>query len=176
MKKGDDPGKFRLLDDIIFIEGYPGYHKLLSIAENCMQLVCEIKEVGSFKFFRLDDSKVLAWLYHKLKQTLSTLDHNYAAREEKDMCTISFQYWGNVKVEPWLKPLSDRLRIDFSEATRKTSDIEFTATGSNLGPCNGSQGRIKSTRAGRQAKKAKVEAESHNSRDMFIRASSGRKK
>ncbi|XP_068313832.1 uncharacterized protein [Pyrus communis] len=43
MKKGDDPGKFRLLDDIIFIKGYPGYHKLLSIAENCLQLVCEKK-------------------------------------------------------------------------------------------------------------------------------------
>ncbi|PQQ21959.1 ribonuclease H2 subunit B [Prunus yedoensis var. nudiflora] len=43
MKKGDDPGKFRLVDEIIFVEGYPRYQKLLSIAENCMQAVCEIK-------------------------------------------------------------------------------------------------------------------------------------
>ncbi|BFG30037.1 hypothetical protein CerSpe_163120 [Prunus speciosa] len=43
MKKGDDLGKFRLVDEIIFVEGYPGYQKLLSIAENCMQAVCEIK-------------------------------------------------------------------------------------------------------------------------------------
>ncbi|XP_018505435.2 ribonuclease H2 subunit B isoform X2 [Pyrus x bretschneideri] len=115
MKKGDDPGKFRLLDDIIFIEGYPGYHKLLSIAENCMQLVCEIKEIGSSKFFRLDDSKVLAWLYHKvcqLKQRLSTLDHNYAAREEKEILTDAVSVLGEyVKDEPWLKLLSDRLRF-----------------------------------------------------------------
>ncbi|XP_048436324.1 uncharacterized protein LOC103944575 [Pyrus x bretschneideri] len=105
-------------------------------------------EVGSSKFFRLDDSKVLAWLYHKvcqLKQTISTLDHNYAAREEKDMynfMTDAVSVLGEyVKDEPWLKLLIDCLRIDFTEATRKMSDIEFlpTATGSNLVPCNGSQ-------------------------------------
>ncbi|KAB2629546.1 ribonuclease H2 subunit B-like [Pyrus ussuriensis x Pyrus communis] len=171
MKKGDVPGKFRLLDDIIFIEGYPGYHKLLSIAENCLQLVCEKKrflfpswcaEVGSSKLFRLDDSKVLAWLYHKVLT---------------DAVSVLGEY---VKDEPWLKLLSDRLSIDFTEATRKMSDIEFlpTATGSNLGPCNGSQGEseIKPTQAGRQAKKAKMETESHNIRAMFTRASSRRKK
>lgn len=43
MQKEDDPGKFRLVDEIIFVEGYPGYQKLLSIAENFMQVVCEIK-------------------------------------------------------------------------------------------------------------------------------------
>lgn len=43
MQKGDDPGKFRQLDEIIFVDGYPGYHRLMSIAENCMQVVCEIK-------------------------------------------------------------------------------------------------------------------------------------
>nr|XP_028962818.1 uncharacterized protein LOC103421223 isoform X1 [Malus domestica] len=167
MKKGDDPGKFRLLDDIIFIEGYPGYHKLLSIAENCMQLVCEIKEVGSFKFFRLDDSKVLAWLYHKvcqLKQTLSTLDHNYAAREEKDMLTDAVSVLGEyVKDEPWLKPLSDRLRFYRSKEKNIRYRISPDCTGSNLGPCNGSQEKgkseIKPTQAGRQAMKAKMETE-----------------
>nr|XP_048331705.1 ribonuclease H2 subunit B isoform X2 [Ziziphus jujuba var. spinosa] len=62
MKKRDDPGKFRQIDEIIFIDGYPGYQHLLSIAEKSMQVVCEVKEVGSLKFFRLDDSKVLSWL------------------------------------------------------------------------------------------------------------------
>ena len=43
MQKGDDLGKFRLLDEIMLIDGYPGYQHLLSIAENSMQLVCEVK-------------------------------------------------------------------------------------------------------------------------------------
>lgn len=43
LQKGDDPGKFRQLDEIIFIDGYPGYQHLLSIAEKSMQVVCEVK-------------------------------------------------------------------------------------------------------------------------------------
>ncbi|CAK9149814.1 unnamed protein product [Ilex paraguariensis] len=43
MKKGDDPGKFRQLEDIIYISGYPGCKRLLSIAENSMQIVCDFK-------------------------------------------------------------------------------------------------------------------------------------
>uniref|UniRef100_A0A2C9WHL0 Ribonuclease H2 subunit B n=1 Tax=Manihot esculenta TaxID=3983 RepID=A0A2C9WHL0_MANES len=92
MKKGDDPGKFRQLDEIIFVDGYPGYHRLMSIAENCMQVVCEIKEIGSSKFFRLDDSKVLSWLSCKvcqLKQALPSLDKNYAAQDEKSTCVTA---------------------------------------------------------------------------------------
>lgn len=42
MKRGDDPGKFRQVDEIIYITGCPGYQHLLSIAEN-MQVVCEVK-------------------------------------------------------------------------------------------------------------------------------------
>ena len=43
MQKGDDPGKFRQLDEILFINGYPEYCHLIPIAENTMQVVCEIK-------------------------------------------------------------------------------------------------------------------------------------
>lgn len=43
MQKGDDPGKFRQLDDIMFINGFPGYQHLLSVAEKSMQVVCEVK-------------------------------------------------------------------------------------------------------------------------------------
>ena len=43
MQKGDDPGKFRDLDEILFIDGYPGYQQLLSTVENCMQVVCDVK-------------------------------------------------------------------------------------------------------------------------------------
>ncbi|KAF3681174.1 putative cytosolic sulfotransferase 5-like isoform 1 [Capsicum annuum] len=44
MKKNDDPGKFRQVDEIIYVVGYPGYQHLSSVAENCMQVVCDVKE------------------------------------------------------------------------------------------------------------------------------------
>lgn len=43
MQKGDDPGKFRQLDEILFVDGYPEYQQLMSTVENCMQVVCEVK-------------------------------------------------------------------------------------------------------------------------------------
>lgn len=43
MQKNDDPGKFRQVDEIIYVVGYPGYQHLSSIAENCMQVVCDVK-------------------------------------------------------------------------------------------------------------------------------------
>ena len=43
MQKRDDQGKFRQLEEIMFVNGYPGYQHLISISENCMQVVCEIK-------------------------------------------------------------------------------------------------------------------------------------
>ena len=43
MQRGDDPGKFRQLDEIIFIDGYPGYQHLLQIAEKSMHVVCDVK-------------------------------------------------------------------------------------------------------------------------------------
>ncbi|GKV41629.1 hypothetical protein SLEP1_g49135 [Rubroshorea leprosula] len=43
MKKGDDPGKFKALDEILFVSDYTGYQHLMSLAEKCMHVVCEIK-------------------------------------------------------------------------------------------------------------------------------------
>ncbi|XP_062164503.1 uncharacterized protein LOC133871142 [Alnus glutinosa] len=183
MKKGDDSGKFRQLDEIMFINGYPGYQHLLSIAENSMQVVCEVKEVGSSKFFRLDDSKVLAWLHHKIRelnQTLCVLDKNYAAQQETlaDAISILGEY---VKDEPWLKLLCDHLKINLIEATREAPEFEtlLAASGSNLGSQSALQGKgsdKKSAKSGKQAKKVKVETESRNIKEMFSRASTRRGK
>ncbi|GKB28300.1 ribonuclease H2 subunit B, partial [Tanacetum coccineum] len=43
MKNGDDQGKFRQLDEIIYLHDYPGYHHLAKIAENSMEVVCDCK-------------------------------------------------------------------------------------------------------------------------------------
>ncbi|GLU05211.1 hypothetical protein SLE2022_223230 [Rubroshorea leprosula] len=180
MKKGDDPGKFRSLDEILFVSDYPGYQHLMSIAENCMQVVCEIKEIGSSKFFRLDDTKVLGWLCYKvcqLKKTLPVLDQNYAARDDKDTfadaVSIVSEY---LKDQPWLKLLCDHFKLNLPEATTKPSDLEVppvaieSKEGSNLsqGKTNGDR---KTARNAKQTKKAKLETESKNIKEMFTRAS-----
>ncbi|KAG6783510.1 hypothetical protein POTOM_012959 [Populus tomentosa] len=213
MKKRDDLGKFRQLDEIIFINDYPGYQHLMSIAENCMGVVCEIKgrllpdrttepllavyssfscgiqsgfqidlliKIGSSKFFRLDDSKVLAWLYCKLfqlKKALCSLDKNYAAQDEKYTLAEAVSILGEyVKDEPWLMLLLDHLKLNLLEVTSKVPEAENFPTNSEHNPVSSSllqeKGRSeeKTKRSGKQAKKAKVETESRNIREMFRRA------
>ncbi|KAK7311820.1 hypothetical protein RJT34_10197 [Clitoria ternatea] len=177
MKKGDDHGKFRQLDEILFIDGFPGYQQLISVVENCMQVVCEVKEVGSLKFFRLDDSKVLSWLCYKvcqLKQTLPKLDKNYAVQSEKDTMIDAVSILGEyLKEEPWLQRLCNHLKLNVLEVTGKA---QVSAEGSNTRLCNEPQERsddkkATSAKKGRQAKKVKLETESRNIKDMFSRAS-----
>ncbi|WVZ21614.1 hypothetical protein V8G54_008936 [Vigna mungo] len=198
MKKGDDLGRFRQLDEILFIDGYPGYMQLMSVVENCMRVVSEIKEVGSSKFFRLDDSKVLRWLCYKvfqLKQTLPNLDKNYAVQSEKDTCKVftiilcSVGCWRilfcrvidavsilgeYLKEKPWLELLCNHLKLNILEVTGK---VQVYDEGSNPGLCNELQEqrsedkKATTAKKGRQAKKVKLETESHNIKDMFTRAS-----
>lgn len=179
MKKGEDPGKFRQLDEIVFIQGYPGYQHLLSIADKSMQVVCDFKEIGSTKFFRLNDSKVLAWLHykvHQLKQTLPTLDRNYAAQAEKDTLADAVSILGEyLKDEPWLKLLCCRLKLDLQEAKAPDSEVLPSSTESSLPSFDDVQKKSgiekRTTRSSQQSKKAKVETGSLNIKDMFSKAS-----
>lgn len=177
MKKGEDPGKFRQLDEIIFIQGYPGYQHLLSIADKSMQVVCDFKEIGSTKFFRLNDSKVLAWLLykvHQLKQTLPTLDRNYAAQADKDTLADAVSILGEyLKDEPWLKLLCCKLKIDLQEAKAPDSEILPSSTESSLPSFDDVQKKngIEKRTTRQQSKKAKVETGSLNIKDMFSKAS-----
>lgn len=41
MQKGDDMGKLRSLDDIVSVEGYPGYVCLLPYLRRSLELICE---------------------------------------------------------------------------------------------------------------------------------------
>ncbi|XP_028781295.1 ribonuclease H2 subunit B-like isoform X2 [Neltuma alba] len=178
MKKGEDPGKFRQLDEILFVDGYPEYQHLLSTVENCMQVVCEVKEVGSTKFFRLDDSKVQRWLHIKvcqLKQTLPQLGKNYAVQEEKDTLVDAVSMLGEyLRNEPWLQYLCNHLKL--LEVTGKAQVSE--APSNDPGFVNELQEKNedkKPAKRGRQAKKPKMETESHNIKDMFTRASRKKK-
>ncbi|XP_058222522.1 uncharacterized protein LOC131332356 isoform X4 [Rhododendron vialii] len=134
MKKGDDPGKFRQLDEMIFVNGYPGYQYLLSIAETSMQVVCDVKVT--------------------------------------DAVSVLGEY---LKEEPWLELLCSNLKLDLQAA--KTADIEVLPIAMENGPASFEPGQEKNgsdkktTRNARQIKKAKVETDSRNIRDMFTRAS-----
>ncbi|XP_071700903.1 uncharacterized protein [Rutidosis leptorrhynchoides] len=178
MKKGDDSGKFRKLDEIIYRQDYPGYRELTTIAEKSMEVVCDCKEIGSSKFFRLNDSKVLAWLYCKVqqvKQSLFKLDKNYVARSQKDTLTDVVMLLGEYLAdEPWLKLLCNNLRLNISEAIEAPgTGIHMSTTPSNhasFSPVQmGNDKRV--TRNGKQNKKVKVETNSHSIKDMFTRAS-----
>ncbi|KAL1291248.1 hypothetical protein HN51_059800 [Arachis hypogaea] len=180
MKKGDEPGKFRQLDEILFIDRFPDYQQLFSTVENCMQVVCDVKEVGSSKFFRLDDSKVLRWLCYKvyqLKETLLKLDKNYAVQGEKETLMDAVSILGEyLKDEPWLKLLCNHLKLNILEVNGKAHTSVDGTNSSHL--CNDIQERSDekkvsnaiAKKGGRQAKKIKMETESHNIKDMFTRA------
>jgi ribonuclease H2 subunit B len=88
MKKGDDMGKFRALDEIMYVDGFPGYVHLLPVLASCLELICELREVGQDKYYRLDDSKVLAWLCCKVKCTsealLSSSNKYFSGLSEED--------------------------------------------------------------------------------------------
>ncbi|XP_019170802.1 PREDICTED: ribonuclease H2 subunit B [Ipomoea nil] len=174
MKKKDDPGMFRQLDEIIYVSGYPGYQYLSSIAEKSMQVVCDFKEMGSTKFFRLNDEKVIRWLCFKveeLRKTLVTLDKNFAARDKKDTLTDTVSIVGEyLKEDPWLKLLCSKLRIDLRKET-KALDLEcFPSPEVNLYDQGKGEIDCKTTGTRRQTKKAKVETNSQNIKDMFSRA------
>ncbi|CAF2130496.1 unnamed protein product [Brassica napus] len=178
MKKGEDPGKFRQLDEILFVEGYPEYQHLLPLAEKSMQIVCQTQEVGSMKFYRLDNSKVLAWLTCKvncLKKTLPELDKNYAAQGEKQTLVDAVSIVGEyLKTEPWLKLLYDHLGLEFVDPTMKETNTENLpyANENKMEYSNSSQEKAnkKTGKPGKQTKQAKVETGSKNIRDMFTRA------
>ncbi|GBG77544.1 hypothetical protein CBR_g23989 [Chara braunii] len=44
MKKGDDAGKFRDLDDVLYVAGFPGYSRLKTLLEEQLELVCDVQE------------------------------------------------------------------------------------------------------------------------------------
>ncbi|TVU15601.1 hypothetical protein EJB05_39131, partial [Eragrostis curvula] len=169
MLNGKDPGKFRQLDEILYVEGYPAYQQLMRVAGQHMELVCEVKEVANMKFFRLDDTKV-----HNLKEVFPKLGKNYAAQGEKELLKEAVQMIREyLKDEPWLALLCKKLKLDFNEiidATTKTSETSFSVESypAPARSCEVANGSAKSSK-GRPAKKPKIEVGSKNIKDMFRR-------
>ncbi|VFQ95256.1 unnamed protein product [Cuscuta campestris] len=180
-KKGDDSGMFRQLDEIMYVRDYPGYQYLSSAAEKSMQVVCDFQEMGSTKFFRLNDEKVLKWMCFKveeLRKTLVTLDKNFAARDKKDTLTDTVSIIGEyIKEEPWLNLLCCELRIDLNKETKAlgAESIPSSEEGNLLDQGkNGNDAKNTGTRR-QTSKKAKLETNSQNIKDMFSRATRKKK-
>lgn len=184
LKKGTGLGMFRQLDEILYVEGYPSYQHLMSMAEDSMQLVCVVKEIGSSKFFRLDDSKVLSWLCCKvlqLKASLTKLDKNYAIQDEKETLKEIVSILGEyVMDEPWLNLLCSHLKLSLQEVLQKApmsvpdpGFLEKLPLPS--APLSGKVDTTKSkSSSGRQSKKLRAETDSQNIKDMFHRVSKRR--
>ncbi|KAJ0989468.1 hypothetical protein J5N97_007824 [Dioscorea zingiberensis] len=178
MKKGNDAGMFRQLEEILFVDGYPGYQHLMSMAENCMHLVCEIKEIRSSKFYRLDNSKVLAWLCHKvhhLEAVLEKLDKNYAVREGdqlRDAVSLLREYLE----EPLFMLLCSHLKVNI-EVHSKEPKNEFLQISSESTPNAFQPTQVKNQNgknlagSGNKSKKQKTQTDSQNIKDMFHKAS-----
>ncbi|XP_020684902.1 ribonuclease H2 subunit B isoform X1 [Dendrobium catenatum] len=179
LKKGKEQGMFRQIDEILFNNDYPSYQCLVSLAEQSMQLVCEVKEIGSLKFFRLDDSKVLSWLCCKvqhLKTALIKLDKNYAAQEEKETLKEAVSILGEyLKDEPWLRLLCSHLKLDLNETMKESprmeDDLLFPEKSVASSHPHKGKGGTAWTSNGKQSKKLKAETDSHNIKDMFRRIS-----
>lgn len=126
MKRADDPGKFRSLEEILFVEGYPGYLNLQPLLEHLLDVVCQVRDIGASKFYRLDDSKALAWLCCKVKLTLKGLDslggYESMIEETKKAHAVGLlaEY---LKEDPWLDTLCHHLGVDL-QASRKAQAME----------------------------------------------------
>lgn len=43
LQKGDSPGMFRGLEEMLEVEGFPGYQKLFDVFEKSLDMVCEVR-------------------------------------------------------------------------------------------------------------------------------------
>lgn len=156
MKKADDAGKFRSLEDILYVEGYPGYLHLSCMLGNALDAVCEVRDVGASKFYRLEDSKVLSWLSCKVKLTMQGLGtlEGYAGILESAKEVQAIGLVGDYLNESrWRESLCQHLGVD-SQATiklecKETYESDFVPIPKSIhgkGEEKSSSGKAKSQR------------------------------
>ncbi|CAN4122142.1 unnamed protein product [Withania somnifera] len=137
MKKNDDSGKFRQVDEIIYVVGYPGYQHLSSVAENCMQVVCDVKVTDAVSIIGeyLKDEPWLKLLCSKLsidlqddakasnseihsspmENSIESFHHEQGKSEGQEKTTKSKRQTKKIKVET----NSFNIKDMFSRATRR---------------------------------------------------------
>ncbi|KAL3677560.1 hypothetical protein R1sor_027508 [Riccia sorocarpa] len=116
MKKGDDLGKFRALDDMMCVDGYPGYMRLVPLLTSCIHVICEVREAGQSKYYRLDDSKVEGWLLCKVRRItehLRSTQKSFVGMSEDDMNSYVVGLLSEyLPAEPWLSRLYSCLSLE----------------------------------------------------------------
>ncbi|CAM6020862.1 unnamed protein product [Sphagnum balticum] len=83
-------GNFRALD--MYVDGFPGYVHLLPVLASCLELICELQEVGQDIYYRLDDSKVQAWLCCNVKENADKPHNLHLLKPDK--CAATFGEMG----------------------------------------------------------------------------------
>ncbi|CAL4999508.1 unnamed protein product [Urochloa decumbens] len=91
MSNGKDPGKFRQLDEILYVEGYPGYQQLMNVSGHHMELVCEVKVKEAVQMIReyLKDEPWLALLCKKLQLDTNEINDATTKTNEASFCADS---------------------------------------------------------------------------------------
>jgi hypothetical protein len=74
LQNGNDQGKFRQLDEILYVDGYPGYQNLMSIAMDQIQIICEVK--GKLIYAYIFQRKFLMQTQEKNKKQKLDLHHS----------------------------------------------------------------------------------------------------
>ncbi|KAL2636279.1 hypothetical protein R1flu_007758 [Riccia fluitans] len=116
MKKGDDLGKFRALDEMMCVDDYPGYKRLMPLLMNSIHVICEVREVGASKYYRLDDSKVIGWLLCKVRRITEHLrltQKSFSGMSEEDLNSYVVGLLSEyLPAEPWLSRLCSCLSVE----------------------------------------------------------------
>ncbi|GAQ78519.1 ribonuclease H2 subunit B [Klebsormidium nitens] len=123
MKKGDSPGMFRGLEEMLEVEGFPGYQKLFDVFEKTLDMVCEVREAGDTKYYRLDDFKALAWLCCKVEQASAALKMKggkaFHGLSDDELRTYSIGLLSEyLPAATWMKRLSDHYGVDLDAAKK----------------------------------------------------------
>lgn len=127
MKTKEAEGKFRTLEDILSVDDFPSYAALRPMLEDSLTLICQVKEVGGDKYFRLDDRRTMAWLCCKVEQTCNALrDHGgktTTALSDADLRVYAVGMLGEyLNPDTWHKRLCSHLKVDPEAAKQLRSN------------------------------------------------------
>ncbi|KAI7743569.1 hypothetical protein M8C21_000768 [Ambrosia artemisiifolia] len=142
MKNGNDPGKFRQLDEIIYLQDYPGYRYVQQLKQTLVKL--------DKNYAARSEKEILADVVMILGEYLP----------DDPWCKVLCD---NLRLNMVDVVDASDMKIDMAYTSVASS---FNPT---VQEPTGNDKRV--TRSGKQNKKTKIETNSHSIKDMFSRAS-----
>ncbi|XP_024539062.1 ribonuclease H2 subunit B isoform X2 [Selaginella moellendorffii] len=119
-KKADEGGLFRTLEDMIYVENFPCYSRIIPLLPGTLDAICDSRELQETRYYRLNDNKVLGWLSCKVEQTSEALKlHGFQGLEDHELKIYSIGLLGEyVKSEPWLQRLCNHFSVDLEACSK----------------------------------------------------------